>query len=75
MPYKDKQKQAEYLKRYRTPYMREYQRFKLQQKRELEKAIGAGNLNLAKEILGKKPRIDIFGRRNSESARECRHDG
>ena len=24
MPYKDKKKQAEYMRKYRTPYMREY---------------------------------------------------
>jgi len=65
MPYKDKHKQAEYLKRYRTPYMREYQRFRLQQKRELEKAVKAGNLNLAREILGRKPSIDVFGKKKN----------
>jgi hypothetical protein len=33
----------------------------LKQKRELEKAVRAGNLNLAREILGKKPSIDVLG--------------
>lgn len=63
MPYKDKKKQAEYLKRYRTPYMREYMRFKREQQRRLEEAIKKGQLDVAKTILGTKPNINVFGKR------------
>jgi hypothetical protein len=38
MPYKSKKKQAEYLRKYRTPYMREYRKTKKEQMDSLRKA-------------------------------------
>jgi hypothetical protein len=60
VPYKDKKKQAEYLRKYRTPYMKEYRQFKSEQQRKLQEAIIEGNINMAREILKAKPSIDIF---------------
>lgn len=68
MPYKDKKKQAEYLKNYKKdymkPYMKEYRHFKSQQQRKLQEAVRMGKLNMAKEILNKKPSINVFGTAN-----------
>ena len=79
MPYKDKKKQAAYMKKYRTPYMKKYREFKKKQMEQLEKAIRRGDTNLAKQILNTKP-SDFWGlgkkghkrkatKRNSKSKR------
>jgi len=57
MPYKDKQKQRDFMKKYRTPYMTQYRKFKTDQQKKLEEAIRKGDLNVAKQIMGKKPNI------------------
>ena len=66
MPYKDKKKQAEYLKKYRksymTPYMRRYRKFKSEQQKKLHDAVRKGNLDGAKKILKIKPSINVFGK-------------
>ena len=56
MPFKNTQKQREYMKKYRTPYMREYRRFKKQQMDQLKKAIEeelSERGSIAQEIIDK----------------------
>ena len=60
MPYKDKKEQEEYLRRYGTPYKRQYRKFKTDQQKKLEEAINRGDLNVAKQIMNKKPNITLF---------------
>lgn len=60
MPYKDKQKQREFMKQYRTPYMVEYRKFRSDKQKKLEEAINRGDLNVAKQIMNKKPNITLF---------------
>lgn len=55
MPYKDRKKHQEWIKRYKTPYMAEYMRKKRERLRQLEAAVKKGDLGLAKAILGTKP--------------------
>jgi hypothetical protein len=70
MPFKDKKKQAESVQAYKdrtnfmAPYMREYRKFKTGQQKELREAIKRGdlNLNMAKEIMSKKPHINLFSK-------------
>lgn len=59
MPYKYKQKRQEYMKNYRTPYMREYRHFKKEQMEEVLKVLQEGKAELAKQILERKPSISI----------------
>jgi exonuclease III len=60
MPYKDKQKQKEFMRKYRTPYMARYRKFKTDKQKNLEEAIRKGDLNVARQIMGRKPNITLF---------------
>lgn len=61
LPYKDKNKQREYMKKYKrqddymTRYMREYRKHKAVQHEKLKQ------IDLAAAILKQKPQIHIFG--------------
>ena len=59
MPYKYKKKRQEYMRRYRTPYMRKYRQFKKWQLEEARKALESGKVELAKKILDMKPSISV----------------
>jgi len=54
MPYKDKKKQAEYLKKYRTPYMRKYRK---QKKKEKEQAMTTFLRMTFKELTKASPQL------------------
>jgi hypothetical protein len=60
MPYKDKKEQAEYLRRYGTPYKRQYRQFQRQKLDSLGDALKKDDINLAREIWSKKPNIHLF---------------
>jgi hypothetical protein len=66
MPYKDKKKQADSVRRYKertqimAPYMVKYRKFRSDKQKKLEEAINRGDLNMAKQIMNKKPNINLF---------------
>jgi Mg/Co/Ni transporter MgtE len=68
MPYKDKKEQEEYLRRYGTPYKRQYRKFKTDQQKKLREVINRGDLNvvkqimMVKQIMNKKPNITLFSK-------------
>lgn len=74
MPYKDQKKHQEWVERYKKPYMREYVKQRRQQDRKLREAVRRGDLDLAKQIMGKKPSInpfsqirqDVFGKKKGK---------
>lgn len=80
MPYKDKKEQAEYLRKYRTPYMRGYQKSENERVRRLKQTVEKGDLKLAQTIL-RYNRTDIFSQTwkdlfpNSDKAKRTRRKG
>lgn len=60
MPYKNKAKQAEYLRKRGTQYHRERRKVKAEQHKQLGEALKVGNINLARELYSRKPQVHIF---------------
>ena len=54
-----KEQRAAYMRKYRTPYMRGFQKAEYERTRQLKQAVRKGDLGLAQTILGAK-RTTIF---------------